>query len=212
LAAEAGLLFFAWKKLNMKVKTRTRLSPEARRMQLLDCAAEIIQEQGLSSFTMESLATQAGVSNPLIYKYFDTRLELLQELLLREYERFSGGLAVALKSAQSYDDIVTIVVTANFDEARGGNILSILRNQPEIRTIIETAGRAEMRKVGVYLVEKMAETYPLTRRQAEQLVIMSSGASQAAAASRFNIGGGTESQLIAQTVRFIMGGLKSLLA
>jgi AcrR family transcriptional regulator len=181
-------------------------------MQLLDCAAEIIQEQGLSSFTMESLATQAGVSNPLIYKYFDTRLELLQELLLREYERFSGGLAVALKSAQSYDDIVTIVVTANFDEARGGNILSILRNQPEIRTIIETAGRAEMRKVGVYLVEKMAETYPLTRRQAEQLVIMSSGASQAAAASRFNIGGGTESQLIAQTVRFIMGGLKSLLA
>jgi hypothetical protein len=41
---------------------------------------------------------------------------------------------------------------------------------------------------------------------------MSSGASQAAAASRFNIRGGTESQLIAQTVRFIMGGLASLFA
>ena len=31
---------------------------------------------------MDRLATEAGVSNPLIYKYFDTRLQLLQELLI----------------------------------------------------------------------------------------------------------------------------------
>jgi AcrR family transcriptional regulator len=196
----------------MTVNKRTRLSPQARRMQLLDCAAEIIQELGLSNFTMDALASHAGVSNPLIYKYFDTRLELLQELLKREYDRFSSGGTESLQSARTYEDIVTVVVTMNFDEARKGNILRILAEQPDIRVVIEAGSRDQQRKVGVFLVERMAEAYPLTRKQAERLLIMASGASQAAAASRFNIRGRTESQLIAQTVRFIMGGLESLLA
>ena len=50
--------------------TRRRLSPADRRNQLLDSARDIIVQQGLSTLTMEQLATEAGVSNPLIYKYF----------------------------------------------------------------------------------------------------------------------------------------------
>ena len=67
---------------------RRRLSPEDRRNQLLDCAQYIILNQGLSKLTIEQLATEAGVSHPLIYKYFDTRLQILQELLVREYSAF----------------------------------------------------------------------------------------------------------------------------
>ena len=62
----------------MSQPVRRRLSPENRRNQLLDCARQVILEHGLSTLTMERLATQAGVSLPLIYKYFDTRLQLLQ--------------------------------------------------------------------------------------------------------------------------------------
>jgi AcrR family transcriptional regulator len=76
----------------MVVKKRTRLSAEDRRKHLLDCARDLIQESGVSGFTMEALATKADVSNPLVYKYFDTRLELLQELWTREYERFSTSI------------------------------------------------------------------------------------------------------------------------
>jgi AcrR family transcriptional regulator len=195
----------------MVANKRSRLSPPARVNQLLDCAAEIIEEQGLSSFTMDALATHAGVSNRLIYKYFDTRLELLQALLKRGFERFSSGIADALVSAQSAEDAVTIVVTFNFVEARKRNSLNILRNQPEIMEVIAAAARNEVRKVGVFLVEKLAETYPLSRHQAEQLVTMASGASRAAAASRFNIKGRTEEELIRQVVRFILGGVESLL-
>ena len=56
----------------MNSKKRIRLSPEGRRNQLLDSARDLIQDQGFSGFTMEALATAAGVSNPLVYKYFDT--------------------------------------------------------------------------------------------------------------------------------------------
>ena len=63
---------------------RTRLSPECRRYQLLDTARDLLLKKGFSGFTMDTLAFEAGVSNPLIYKYFDTRLELLQGLWARE--------------------------------------------------------------------------------------------------------------------------------
>ena len=62
----------------MSSKKRTRLSPEGRRNQLLDSARDLLLQEGFSGFTMDALASEAGVSNPLIYKYFDTRLELLQ--------------------------------------------------------------------------------------------------------------------------------------
>ena len=70
----------------MTQSVRRRLAPEERRNHLLDCARQIVLDQGLSTLTMERLASEAGVSNPLIYKYFDTRLQLLQELLIREYK------------------------------------------------------------------------------------------------------------------------------
>jgi AcrR family transcriptional regulator len=45
----------------MSGKKRTRLSPEARRDQLLDSARDLIQNQGFSGFTMEALASEAGL-------------------------------------------------------------------------------------------------------------------------------------------------------
>ena len=71
---------------------RSRLSPEKRRTQLLDSAKTLILAKGLSSFTMESLAREAGVSHPLICKYFDTRLSLLHALLERESSHFNREL------------------------------------------------------------------------------------------------------------------------
>ena len=56
----------------MSGNKRTRLSPEGRRNQLLDTARDLLLKKGFSGFTMDTLAFEAGVSNPLIYKYFDT--------------------------------------------------------------------------------------------------------------------------------------------
>ena len=71
----------------MNQPVRRRLSPEDRRNQLLDCARQIILDHGLSTLTMERVAAEAKVSNPLIYKYFDTRLQMLQALLAPENTR-----------------------------------------------------------------------------------------------------------------------------
>lgn len=178
-------------------------------MQLLDCAQAIIQERGLSSFTMDALAKEADVSNPLIYKYFNTRLELLQELLTRENNRFNLELRERLVKSKDYEDIVAIVVTMNFEDACDGNILSILRSQPDVRTVLEAFEAKESWWLGRFLVKRLAEVYPLTQTQAEQLVVMGSGASRTAA-EHFSRFGGNRNRYIRNTVQFIRGGIQTL--
>ena len=90
---------------------RKRLSTQDRRTQLLDVTLQMILEHGLNSFTMELLARKAGVSNPLVYKYFSTRLELLQSLLQREFDLFYGSLLKRLSSADDFVAVVTIFVS-----------------------------------------------------------------------------------------------------
>lgn len=195
----------------MASKKRVRLSPQARRTQLLDCAAVFIQRRGLSNFTMDALAKEAGVSNPLIYKYFDTRLELLQELLSREFDAYNEGVRSQLADAENYEDITRIFVALNFEQALKGDILSILRNQPDIRVVIEQQSSVQDRRLGKFLVEKLAESYPMTLKQAEHLVVMASAASQAAA-QRYCRSKRNKRKLIDDTVRFIFGGMGDFLS
>jgi AcrR family transcriptional regulator len=148
-------------------------------MQLLDCAQTIILERGLSSFTMEALAREAGVSNPLVYKYFATRLAILQELLLRETKRFN-------------------------------NIVYILRDQPDVFEAIAVDDRKQSGVMGRFLVQTLADQYTIDRKQAEQMVVLASGASQAAAA-HYNRYGGDQAAMINDTVQFIFGGIDALL-
>ena len=85
-------------------------------MQLLDSAKRLILAKGLSSFTMESLAREAGVSHPLIYKYFDTRLSLLHALLERESSHFNRELREQVSQASDYHELVRLFVSANFTQ------------------------------------------------------------------------------------------------
>ena len=88
-----------------EIRTRTRLSPAARKDQLLDHAQSMVVAEGLQSFTMEGLSVEAGVSAPLVYNYFSSRAELLQELLKREYGKFVTEFTSAARGIQDFEDI-----------------------------------------------------------------------------------------------------------
>ena len=194
----------------MTFPKRTRLSPQDRRTQLLDCSRAIIQDLGLSSFTMEALARKAGVSNPLIYKYFDTRLAILQELLARETNRFNTAIREQVTGTANYRDLVTLVVSVNFEQFSSSNVVNILRDQPDVYAAIaaeDNKGRGQMAR---YLVRALSDQYTLDRKQAEQLVVLASGAAQAAAA-HYNRFGGDKAAMIDGTVEFIFGGIETLL-
>ena len=186
---------------------RRRLSREARRDQLLDCARDVILKQGLSTLTMEVLAQEARVSNPLIYKYFDTRLQVLQELLIREYGKFSNSMMQDLSEVGGYRDAVRVYVEINFHQFAGGDVLSILFNQPDVRQALADKERP---RIAPFLIKELAKEYTIPKRLAEKIIVLASGASLAAAEHYGRYGGQKEAQ-IDQTVTFIFGGIEQIL-
>ena len=192
----------------MNGKKRIRLSPEGRRNQLLDSARDLIQDQGFSGFTMEALATEAGVSNPLVYKYFDTRLELLQELWTREYERYNRNVREQLTKAENFEDIVRLFVNLNFTELSLGEITHILGSQPELREVTKAKQKSNQRGTGLFLVNTVEEMYHLTPSQATHLVVLASGAS-IEAARHYARYGGSRKKMVEDTVNFILNGAEA---
>ena len=193
----------------MQQAKRTRLSPEDRRIQLLESAKALILSKGLSSFTMEGLAREAGVSQPLVYKYFDTRLTLLRELLQRESSQFDSQLREQVSKAKNYDELLRLFVSANFVQFSSSNIVYVLREQPDVFSVIAENDRRQHRATAKFLVKTLADEFALTRQQAEQSVVLASGASQTAAA-HYNRYGGDRDAMIANTVKFISSGIRAL--
>ena len=60
---------------------RTRLSPSARRAQLLECALAAFAEHGVARATHSHVAERAGVSVPAVHSYFRTREDLVAAVL-----------------------------------------------------------------------------------------------------------------------------------
>ena len=192
----------------MTPSVRRRLSPEDRRNQLLDCAREVIVNEGLSGLTMEKLATVAQVSNPLIYKYFDTRAQVLQELLVREYTAFRKSITQRTENVASYRDAVRGYVDINFQQFAGGGALSILLGQPDVRQAID---KQEKSRHAPFFVKELSKEFKIRRGLAQKILVLASGAS-IAAAENYNRFGGNRDQQIDQTVAFIFGGIEQLLA
>ena len=187
---------------------RKRLSTQDRRKQLLDVTLQMILEHGLNSFTMELLARKADVSNPLVYKYFSTRLELLQSLLQREFDLFYGSLLKRLSSADDFVAVVTIFVSINFDEHSNGKILPTLLNLSDVAKVLGTAGPKAQNKVGKILVDKIVDTYAVTGKEALVMAKISSGAS-IAAAEHFSLSGGSRKKSVDTAVQFILGAMET---
>ena len=190
----------------MAQKPRTRLSKEGRRSQLLDRAAAIIEDMGFAGFTMETLAKAAGVSNPLVYKYFDSRQEIFKELLLRELEDFRLKIRAKVASTNSFEELVRVFVEVNFEQSESGNVRDVLLSQADLREAVAKTIQRNHKEIGRTLIESVIEeNRTMTLEQAEHLLYMGSAAS-IAAAEKVNRSGRSRQRLIDNTVSFILGG------
>ncbi|MFM5848793.1 TetR/AcrR family transcriptional regulator [Aeromonas veronii] len=81
-----------------EIRRRTRLSPEARRNQLMECAIEVFSRRGIGRAGHAEIAEQAKVSVATVFNYFNTREELVDEVLA-EIERFVNQML-----SQAYGD------------------------------------------------------------------------------------------------------------
>jgi AcrR family transcriptional regulator len=95
-----------------KTPRATRLDSGVRKELILSSAGDLVMREGISSCSLEAVAKAAGVSKPLVYKYFPNRESLLGALLQREfdhiteYNRARLARSKATGSKQSIDDVL----------------------------------------------------------------------------------------------------------
>ena len=113
--------------------SRTRLTPDQRRTQLLDLGVSLLATRSLDELTIDLLAEEAGISRGLLYHYFGTKHDFHEALVRRAIDDLveqtappAGGdpLERLLTSVAVYVDYVV----ANYEgyasivkAAQGGN-------------------------------------------------------------------------------------------
>jgi AcrR family transcriptional regulator len=81
-----------------------RLTPAARRAQILDAAMQTFAGRDPASVTYEEIADQAGVSRALLYNYFPDRGALFDELSARNGRQLRDEVREALASVHGRRD------------------------------------------------------------------------------------------------------------
>lgn len=89
-----------------------RMPRDARRLQLLDVASEVFAEKGYHSAAMDDIAEAAGVSKPVLYQHFPSKLDLYQALVDRACESLVEMVGSAIDGADDNLDRVEAAIAA----------------------------------------------------------------------------------------------------
>ncbi|HEX6498120.1 MAG TPA: TetR/AcrR family transcriptional regulator [Micromonosporaceae bacterium] len=167
-----------------------RLPRSARRKQLLAAAQEVFVAQGYHAAAMDDIAERAGVSKPVLYQHFPSKLELYLALLDMHCDAMVDKMRVAMASTSDNKERVIRAMQAYFDfvdhESEAFRLVfeSDLRNEPRVSERVE---RVEQGCVAAITETIMADT-GVSRARAELLASGLTGAAEVAA--RFWLAGG----------------------
>jgi AcrR family transcriptional regulator len=81
-----------------------------RRQAVLDAAAALLEEGGLEAVNLAAIAARAGVVKSNLYRYFESREEILVRLLVADMEEMCAGLErnPAARAGVGRDDLALI--------------------------------------------------------------------------------------------------------
>ena len=93
----------------------TRLPRDQRRIQLLDAASEVFASRGYHAAAMDDIADAAGVSKPVLYQHFPSKLDLYLALLDQSCDRLVEVVEEALASTDNNADRVIATFAAFYE-------------------------------------------------------------------------------------------------
>jgi len=122
--------------------SRTRLSPEERHQQLLRVTSDIIATDGVDNVRIPYVASAAGITRPVVYKFFPNRHELIKGVLEDFREDFARRTPDIMHTDEDADieGIARKFIDAACDtiEAKGSGGWQLMRSvgpDQEISTI-----------------------------------------------------------------------------
>ncbi|MBN2485309.1 MAG: TetR/AcrR family transcriptional regulator [Bacteroidales bacterium] len=113
---------------------------EERRAQIMQVALELISEEGFANVTISKIATKAGISKGLMYNYFESKEQLILEIILEGFNElfcvFDPNKDGVLTNSEMhyFIDEVFVVIKSNI---RFWRLYYMLMFQPEVYRLIE---------------------------------------------------------------------------
>lgn len=104
---------------------RRRLSPPQRRAQIVQAAREVFSELGVSGTRVREIAERAGVTEPLVYRYFHSKDEIYQLAILDPLDEFTETLASQTHELAERSDISRRQILEKFHELFLGHIIEM---------------------------------------------------------------------------------------
>ncbi len=96
-------------------KRGNRLPRDERRGQLLTSASQVFVDRGYHAAGMDEIADRAGVSKPVLYQHFSSKLELYLAVLAQHVDNLVAGVRQALRTTTDNRQRVRAAVAAFFD-------------------------------------------------------------------------------------------------
>lgn len=161
-----------------------RLTAEARRAQLLTVAREVFARDGYHGAGMEHIATQAGVTKPVLYQHFESKKELYLALLEADMGRLLSSIGGAIEQARSNHERIARGIGAYFDfiEENEGSFRLLFRetlgSDPEFRAIVERFRDAVAARIGTIIAEETGLARPESELLARGVMGMGEAAAQ----------------------------------
>ena len=121
-------------------RARTRLSPEARREQLMETAAGLIAREGLHAATMKRVAREAGLCEAQAHNHFPRRTDLLVALARRELAAMNDERQAEIERGHDNLTRVTLSTLAYLRQVeQRGALIQRLLNSAEVRAGLRAA-------------------------------------------------------------------------
>jgi AcrR family transcriptional regulator len=186
----------------------TRLQVDERRAQLIAAGAALFAEHAFEEISMRQIAQAAGISKPLLYHYFPSKIELFKAAVAQQaaelealvepsgdgtpFEQLSSSLDSYLgwiednsrawrklmQSAATLPEAADIVERVR--TATLARVVERVTGRPEPRPALRTALRGWLGHVDAVLLDWVAQR-DLTRSQVRDLILAAFGASLLAA-------------------------------
>ena len=147
------------------VATRTSLNREL----ILDETALILMKEGVANFRLKDLAEQLQVTIPNIYRYFNSREDLIASTFLNAYQKRANEeqarMRIPEKPWKDAAEFFGFIREAVKDEDEGKEWLRMLRIQALSATSFDDETSGQMRQIGRQLQDALTSLFRAAQHQ-----------------------------------------------
>ncbi|SOH94563.1 transcriptional regulator, TetR family [Monaibacterium marinum] len=119
-------------------RARSPEHKELRRRMILDAAARVLDRDGFNETSLNSIAQEAGVVKSGLYRYFESREEILIELMLSDMQDMCDAFAQDVTEQLDVDRLAQITADCFVDRPRLCLLISRMASTLEYNITCET--------------------------------------------------------------------------